>query len=81
MCPRSGIAHTMEDAHSELSPRVGLPCVIRPGFTMGGTGGGVAYNVEEFETICTSGLEASLDELRDPDRGVPRRAGRSSRWR
>ncbi|MBY6224470.1 carbamoyl-phosphate synthase large subunit [Ferrimonas balearica] len=57
-CPRAGIAHSMEDAHKVLD-QVGFPCIIRPSFTMGGTGGGIAYNIEEFEEICTRGLDLS----------------------
>ena len=48
---RSGIAHTMEEALA-VAADVGFPCIIRPSFTMGGTGGGIAYNREEFEEIC-----------------------------
>ncbi len=55
---RSGIAHSMQEAW-EVQKRVGFPTVIRPSFTLGGTGGGIAYNPEEFETICKRGLEAS----------------------
>ena len=44
---------TMEEAYAVLD-MVGFPCIIRPSFTMGGTGGGIAYNKEEFEEICTS---------------------------
>src|ERR1700712_2029370 len=55
---RSGIAHTMEEAWG-VQKTVGFPTVIRPSFTLGGTGGGIAYNPEEFETICKRGLEAS----------------------
>ena len=55
---RSGIAHSMDEAWV-VQKRVGFPTVIRPSFTLGGTGGGVAYNPEEFETICKRGLEAS----------------------
>jgi carbamoyl-phosphate synthase large subunit len=55
---RSGIAHSMAEAW-EVQKRVGFPTVIRPSFTLGGTGGGIAYNAEEFETICKRGLEAS----------------------
>jgi carbamoyl-phosphate synthase large subunit len=55
---RSGIAHSMEEAWS-VQKTVGFPVVIRPSFTLGGTGGGIAYNPEEFETICKRGLEAS----------------------
>ncbi|GGA84869.1 carbamoyl-phosphate synthase large chain [Neiella marina] len=56
--PRAETAHSMEEAHDVLS-RIGFPCIIRPSFTMGGTGGGIAYNVEEFEEICTRGLDLS----------------------
>ena len=55
---RSGIAHSMEEAW-DVQKRMGFPTVIRPSFTLGGTGGGIAYNPEEFETICKRGLEAS----------------------
>ena len=55
---RSGIAHSMEEAWT-VQKTVGFPVVIRPSFTLGGTGGGIAYNPEEFETICKRGLEAS----------------------
>lgn len=57
-CPRSGIAHSMEEANAVLE-RLGFPCIIRPSFTMGGTGGGIAYNREEFEEICARGLDLS----------------------
>ncbi len=57
---RSGIAHTMEDARRVLG-EIGLPCVIRPGFTLGGTGGGIAYNVDEFEDIAARGLSLSMN--------------------
>ncbi|MCW8085637.1 carbamoyl-phosphate synthase large subunit [Sabulicella glaciei] len=57
--PRSTIAHTMEEAREGLA-QVGLPCVIRPSFTLGGTGGGIAYNKEEFEQIVAAGLDASM---------------------
>ncbi len=56
--PKSAIAHSMEEARAALA-LVGLPTVIRPSFTMGGSGGGIAYNREEFEQIVTSGLAAS----------------------
>ncbi len=62
---QSGIAHSMEEAWevqkriAELTGGVGFPTVIRPSFTLGGTGGGIAYNAEEFEVICKRGLEAS----------------------
>ncbi|MBA2961300.1 MULTISPECIES: carbamoyl-phosphate synthase large subunit [Ramlibacter] len=55
---RSGIAHSMEEAWT-VQKTVGFPTVIRPSFTLGGTGGGIAYNAEEFEVICKRGLEAS----------------------
>ena len=55
---RSGIAHSMEEAWT-VQKTLGFPTVIRPSFTLGGTGGGIAYNSEEFETICKRGLEAS----------------------
>ncbi|MFZ1366129.1 carbamoyl-phosphate synthase large subunit [Sphingorhabdus sp.] len=55
---RSGIAHSMEEALAVLE-KTGLPSIIRPSFTMGGTGGGVAYNREEFIRIVTGGLDAS----------------------
>src|SRR5436190_12577853 len=57
---RSGSAHSMEDARRALA-EIGLPCVIRPGFTLGGTGGGIAYNVDEFEAIVSRGLAASMN--------------------
>lgn len=55
---RSSIAHTMCEA-LEAVVNVGFPCIIRPSFTMGGTGGGIAYNREEFEEICERGLDLS----------------------
>ena len=55
---RSGIAHSMDEAWA-VQKTLGFPTVIRPSFTLGGTGGGIAYNAEEFETICKRGLEAS----------------------
>src|SRR5687767_242910 len=56
--PRSAIAHSLEEALTALED-VGLPAIIRPSFTLGGTGGGIAYNREEFEAIVRGGLEAS----------------------
>ena len=56
--PRSRIAHTMADALDALD-EVGLPAIIRPSFTLAGTGGGIAYNKEEFADIVESGLDAS----------------------
>ena len=57
-CPRSAIAHSMEEA-LQVQAAIGFPVVIRPSFTLGGTGGGIAYNREEFVTICERGLDAS----------------------
>ena len=60
---RSGIAHSMEVAW-EVQKEIGFPAIIRPSFTLGGTGGGIAYNEEEFEQICRRGLDASpISEL------------------
>src|SRR3954469_18829406 len=56
--PRSALAHSLEEA-LQVQAMVGFPTVIRPSFTLGGTGGGIAYNVEEFVSICERGLEAS----------------------
>ncbi len=55
---RSSIAHSMEEAF-QVQAGIGFPAVIRPSFTLGGAGGGIAYNREEFVTICERGLEAS----------------------
>ena len=55
---RSGIAHNLEEAWA-VQKTLGFPTVIRPSFTLGGTGGGIAYNAEEFEVICKRGIEAS----------------------
>ncbi|MCL1061097.1 carbamoyl-phosphate synthase large subunit [Shewanella benthica] len=57
-CPRAGFAHTMAEAFA-VQETLGFPCIIRPSFTMGGSGGGIAYNIEEFEEICTQGLDLS----------------------
>lgn len=56
--PRSAIAHSMEEARESLK-EIGLPVVIRPSFTLGGSGGGIAYNTDEFENIISAGLDAS----------------------
>jgi carbamoyl-phosphate synthase large subunit len=56
--PQSGVVRTLTEAQ-EVRERVGLPCVIRPSFTLGGTGGGIAYNKDEFNEIVTRGLELS----------------------
>ena len=62
---KSGVAHSLEEAwavQKQIAAEIGtsgFPAVIRPSFTLGGSGGGIAYNAEEFETICRRGLEAS----------------------
>ncbi|MEQ6886568.1 carbamoyl-phosphate synthase large subunit [Salicola sp. Rm-C-2C1-2] len=56
--PRASMAHSMEEAYQVLE-HIGLPCIIRPSFTMGGSGGGIAYNREEFHEICERGLALS----------------------
>ena len=55
---RSAVAHSMEEAQ-QVQAMIGFPVIIRPSFTMGGSGGGIAYNQEEFVEICKRGLEAS----------------------
>ncbi|MBK8725270.1 MAG: carbamoyl-phosphate synthase large subunit [Holophagaceae bacterium] len=55
---RGGFAHTMAEAKA-LVEDTGFPAIIRPSFTLGGSGGGIAYNIEEFETICARGLDLS----------------------
>ncbi|MCE8029669.1 carbamoyl-phosphate synthase large subunit [Halomonas daqingensis] len=57
-CPKAEVAHTMEEAW-RIQESLGFPVIIRPSYTMGGSGGGVAYNKEEFEEICTRGFELS----------------------
>ncbi|MFP8966645.1 carbamoyl-phosphate synthase large subunit [Pokkaliibacter sp. CJK22405] len=57
-CPRASIAHSMDEAWN-VQADIGFPCIIRPSFTMGGSGGGIAYNKEEFEEICQRGLDLS----------------------
>src|SRR5438046_658576 len=56
-CPRSTLAHSLEEA-LQVQAAIGFPAVIRPSFTLGGSGGGIAYNREEFVAICERGLEA-----------------------
>ncbi|MCW8907198.1 MAG: carbamoyl-phosphate synthase large subunit, partial [Sedimenticola sp.] len=56
--PRSAIAHSMEEA-LQVQAQIGFPTIIRPSFTMGGSGGGIAYNKEEFVEICERGLDLS----------------------
>ena len=61
--PRSGIAHSVQEALA-LVQEIGFPAIIRPAFTLGGTGGGIAYNIEEYEKMVTSGLALSpISEL------------------
>lgn len=55
---RSAVAHSMEEA-AQIQPQVGFPTIIRPSFTLGGSGGGIAYNIEEFKTIVARGLDLS----------------------
>ena len=57
-CPRGTVATTLEEAQEALT-KIGLPAIIRPSFTMGGTGGGIAYNRDEFLAITVSGFDAS----------------------
>ncbi len=57
--PRSGVAHTIDEARVIAAEIGSLPLVIRPAYTLGGTGGGIAYNKEEFETITANGLDLS----------------------
>ncbi|MFT5927263.1 MAG: carbamoyl-phosphate synthase large subunit, partial [Candidatus Azotimanducaceae bacterium] len=56
--PKSAFAHSLEEAR-QVQAMLGYPCVIRPSFTMGGSGGGIAYNHEDFVEICTRGLDLS----------------------
>jgi carbamoyl-phosphate synthase large subunit len=58
--PKSGIVHNVEEAVKLVEDEIGYPVVVRPAYTMGGSGGGFCYNVEELRTICQRGLEASL---------------------
>ncbi len=62
-CPQSAIAHNLIEARAALD-QVGLPAIIRPSFTLGGTGSGIAYNREEYERVVAAGLDASpIDEV------------------
>ena len=61
--PQSGIAHSVQEA-LDLVQQIGFPAIIRPAFTLGGTGGGIAYNIEEYEKMVTTGLALSpISEL------------------
>jgi len=57
--PLGATVHNMEEARAARD-EIGLPCVVRPAYTLGGTGGGIAYNIEEFEELCARGLDASM---------------------
>ncbi|MHC4938933.1 MAG: carbamoyl-phosphate synthase large subunit [Planctomycetota bacterium] len=57
--PKSELAHNMEEARAALEV-IGFPAIIRPAYTLGGTGGGIAYNVKEYEEICANGLARSM---------------------
>ncbi|MGM0418419.1 MAG: carbamoyl-phosphate synthase large subunit [Thermodesulfobacteriota bacterium] len=57
--PESGFAHSMEEAR-QIAEKIGFPVIIRPSYTLGGTGGGVAYNPEELDKVAKSGLDASM---------------------
>ena len=57
--PHSGVAHTLEEGHRIREEIGAFPLIIRPAYTLGGTGGGIAYNIEEFETIIARGLDLS----------------------
>jgi len=56
--PRSRLAHSLDEAHAAIE-HVGLPCIVRPSFTLAGTGGGIAYNRDEFDQVVAAGLAAS----------------------
>ena len=58
--PKSGIVHSVEEAVNLVENEIGYPVVVRPAYTMGGSGGGFCYNIEELRTICARGLDASL---------------------
>ena len=57
--PRSGLAHSLGEA-IEVAKKIGFPLIVRPSFTLGGTGGGVAYNIKEFEEVAARGIESSM---------------------
>jgi len=56
--PKADLAHNLDQAYKILE-KIGFPCVLRPNFTLGGSGGGIAYNLKEFEEICLNGLDLS----------------------
>jgi carbamoyl-phosphate synthase large subunit len=59
--PESSIVHTVEDALASVD-KIGFPIIVRPSFTLGGTGGGVAYNMQELEALATAGIDLSLND-------------------
>ncbi len=62
-CANAAIAHSMDEAW-QVQQKLGFPCIIRPSFTLGGSGGGIAYNREEFQEVCERGMELSpINEL------------------
>ena len=77
--PRSGFAHNLKEAR-EVVKEIGLPAIIRPSFTLGGTGGGIAFNMEEFEGSLRPGHRTQHDP-RDHDRGIGHRLEGISSWR
>jgi carbamoyl-phosphate synthase large subunit len=61
--PESAIVHTVADALAAVD-QIGFPIIVRPSFTLGGTGGGVAYNMQELEALSTAGIDLSLNKQR-----------------
>ena len=78
-CPGAATRTSLDEAKAIVKD-IGFPAIIRPSFTLGGTGGGVAYNRDEFEAICRAGAEGQ-PHLHAPGRGVACSGGRSSSWR
>ena len=76
---RSGLAHNLDEARA-VRDEIGLPCVLRPSFTLGGSGGGIAYNREEFDRMVAYGARAQPGRTRSSSRRASS-AGKSSRWR
>ena len=75
---RSGLAHNLDEAR-RIRDEVGLPCVLRPSFTLGGSGGGIAYNREEFDRMVATGSSSARCTRSSSRRASS--AGKSSRWR
>ena len=67
--PQSGLAYTMDGSAAQSPQELGFPLIIRPSFTLGGTGGGIAYTMEEFEGIAAAGPAEQHDQ-RNSDRGI-----------